>query len=300
MSESLKLGLIGLDTSHVIKFAEVLNDSKHPHYVPGARIIAGYKGGSSDISASYSRVDGFAKQLEEQYGVGLLNRPEEVAEACDALLITSVDGRVHLPQFRSIVSYRKPIFIDKPFTCSLQEAEEMYRIAAEYGVPIMSCSVLRYLDPLLEALKIDSNVIGIDCYTPMALEPTNPGWFWYGIHGAEMLFRVLGTNCTRVHATNNELYEFAIGEWTDGRFGTVRGNRTGNYHYGATLHYANRSQPIQSMDSKKPMVATLVERIVDMFRNGQVDVSAEETLEIIRFIEGVNRSRESKIWVQLR
>ncbi len=290
----LKLGLIGLDTSHVIKFAEILNDSSNPYHIEGASIVAGYPGGSADLQASYSRVEGFTNQLREQFQVPILQSPEEVAEAADALLITSVDGRIHQQQFQAIAKYGKPVFIDKPFTCSSQEAEDIYKTAADHGVALMSCSSLRYLEPLRQALAEDANVLGMDCYTPMALEPANPGWFWYGIHGTEMLTKTLGTGCEYVHAMYNDNFEHTVAVWKDGRIGTVRGTRTGNFQYGAMLHYANRSVHITSAAPQKPMTAIMLEYIIDMFRTGNPDVAPEETLAIIRFIEAVNKSRVVK------
>jgi predicted dehydrogenase len=191
------------------------------------------------------------------------------------------------------------VFIDKPFTCSTQEAEAIFKLGADHGVPIMSCSVLRYLDPLLVALEADDQVVGVDCFSPLNLEPTNPGWFWYGIHGTEMLFRVLGKDCVRVTATVQDQFEVVVGEWADGRIGTIRGTRTGNWQYGATLHYTNRSVHCNSADSKKPMAVTLLERMIEMFRTGRPDIEAEETLAIIRFIEAVNRSRSEQTAIRL-
>lgn len=299
MTNDLKLGMIGLDTSHVIKFAEILNDPSNPHFIPGARVTAGYPGGSPDVEASYTRVQGFTRQLAEERGVLIVSSVEEVAEACDGLLITSVDGRVHKEQFERVASYGKPVFIDKPFTCDLSEAEAIFELAERSGIPLMSCSVLRYLDPMLEALAADSAVIGADCFSPLQFEPSNPGWFWYGIHGTEMLYRILGLGCEQVHATVYEGAELVVAEWKDGRIGTMRGSRTGNWQYGAALHYANRTVAVNSADSKKPMAVTMLERIIEMFRTGRPDIAPKETLAIIRFIEAVNESRRTQTKVRL-
>lgn len=40
----LRIGLIGLDTSHVIAFTKALNDPKAKDHVPGARVVAVFKG----------------------------------------------------------------------------------------------------------------------------------------------------------------------------------------------------------------------------------------------------------------
>lgn len=287
----MKLGLIGLDTSHVVRFAEVLNDPSHPYHIEGAQIVVGYPGGSSDLLASYSRVDQFTNQLQEEFNVEIVNSPEEVAEASDALLITSVDGRIHQQQFSAIASFQKPVFIDKPFTCSSQQAEEIYRTAAQYDIPLMSSSVLRYLEPLTTALQSDERIVGADCYCPLQLEPTNPGWFWYGIHGVEMLFTILGPQYQNAYIQQYHNVEMITGEWADGTIGTIRGSLSGNYVYGTTIHYAQHSTYIDSTMAKKPMFVSLLERVLQMFTDGQADVSAEETIAILRFIEDVNRGR---------
>jgi len=109
MNEEMKLGLIGLDTSHVEGFARSFNDGDNADRIPGARIVCGYPGGSPDFAKSADRVAGYTRKLSQKYGVRIVDSPEAVAESCDAILLTSVDGRVHLDQFSKIVLFRKPV-----------------------------------------------------------------------------------------------------------------------------------------------------------------------------------------------
>jgi hypothetical protein len=67
--EELRLGMIGLDTSHVIAFADLLHDTAHKNHVPGGRVVAAFKGGSPDIEASHTRVDRFTRELQEKHRV---------------------------------------------------------------------------------------------------------------------------------------------------------------------------------------------------------------------------------------
>lgn len=122
MKPSLSIALIGLDTSHVSAFTKLLNDPDDPHHIAGAKVTAAYPGGSADLFASYSRVDKFTAELKEKYGVAIVDTPEAAAEAADVVFITSVDGRVHLHQFERVVSYQKPVFVDKPFAVSVEDA----------------------------------------------------------------------------------------------------------------------------------------------------------------------------------
>ena len=142
-AEPLRLGMIGLDTSHVPAFAKVFNDPKAPGHVPGGKVVAAFKGGSPDIVASASRVEGFTKQLVETHGVKLYDSIEELSRNVDAILIESVDGRTHLDQFRRTLAAKKPVFIDKPFAGSLKDAVEMVRLAKEAGAPTANAVPLK-------------------------------------------------------------------------------------------------------------------------------------------------------------
>src|SRR6266571_3294492 len=99
----LRVGIIGCDTSHVPEFTEILNNPQAKHHVPGAKVIAAFKGGSKDIESSWSRVEGYTKTLREKYGVRIYESIEELCLDVDAVLLESVDGRPHLEQAKPIL-----------------------------------------------------------------------------------------------------------------------------------------------------------------------------------------------------
>lgn len=293
MAEPLRIGMIGLDTSHCTAFATLLHDEKHAYHVPGGRIVTAYRGGSADFPMSYNRVDKFTTTLQEEHAVQLVESPEEVVKSSDAILLTSVDGRVHLEQFRQIVSYGKPVFIDKPFAVSSADARQMVELARRHHVPLMSSSSLRFSAGLQETLKRETGgaIIGADCYGPMELQPTQPGLFWYGIHATEMLYAILGVGCHSVLSVTHEDHEFVVGQWADGRIGTIRGNRKGNKRNGALIHREEETHYVDVLAHPKPKYAGLLEVVMAMFQTGIAQIAVEETLEIIRFLEAANESR---------
>jgi hypothetical protein len=250
---------------------------------------------------SWSRLPGFKKELVENYGVSIAASPEEVAENSDAVLLLSVDGRVHLQQLSAIAKFRRPVFVDKPFAVRAGEARDMAALSREYGFPMMSCSALRYSEALTEALQDAERgaVIGADYYGPMEIQPTQPGFFWYGIHSAEMLFRTLGTGCQYVKTTTNQDHDQVAGVWADGRVGTIRGNRRGNKMFGGLVHREKSTQFVDTSAFAKPYYASLLERVMTMFTSGKPDIETDETLEIIRFLEAANESRETGMTVKL-
>lgn len=296
---SIKIGMIGLDTSHCTAFARLLNDPDEEFHVPGGRVTVAYPGGSPDFELSRSRVEGITEELREHYGVRMVSSPEEVAEQSDAILLTAVDGRVHPELFRRIAPCRKPVFIDKPFAVSFRDAREMVHIAETHRIPLMSASSLRYAEPLVAALEEMDEPYGCDCFGPMAIEPTQPGLFWYGIHGVEMMYAALGTGCVRVRAVSHPRQDVVVGEWADGRIGTYRGNREGNASFGALIHGGRGSVFADVARSRKPYYAGLLEQVMAMFRSGSPPLDVRETLEIIRFIEAANESRVTGKAVEL-
>ena len=60
---AIRVGLIGLDTSHASTFTSILQNPDDPFHIPGARVVAGCPGGSPDMPISISRVAGFTSEL---------------------------------------------------------------------------------------------------------------------------------------------------------------------------------------------------------------------------------------------
>ncbi|HTX54186.1 MAG TPA: Gfo/Idh/MocA family oxidoreductase [Candidatus Baltobacteraceae bacterium] len=289
----MNIGLIGLDTSHVEGFAGLLNDPAQADHLPGGRIVAAYPGGSPDFPLSIDRVPKYTEKLRDQYGVTILESPQAVAEAVDAVILTSVDGRVHLRQFEAIAPLRKPVFVDKPFATTTADARGIVAAAARHGTPIFSSSSLRFAGALQAVLADGAGgpIIGADFFGPLHLQPTQPGFFWYGIHTAEMLFAALGPGCAAVRVTATPTHELAIGTWRDGRLGVIRGNRSGNNAFGGVVHREAGSRWVDVAAGRRPDLGLTV-AILEFFRGGPAPVPAAETLELTRFLEAANESRD--------
>ncbi len=140
----LRIGIIGTDTSHVGAFTAILNDPANKNHIPGARIVAAFKGGSADLESSSSRVDKYAEEIAAKFGVEIVPSIAALLPKVDAILLESVDGRKHLPQFREIMKAGKPIFIDKPLASTYADALEIARLGRENNVRWFSASSLRF------------------------------------------------------------------------------------------------------------------------------------------------------------
>lgn len=291
MNSEIKIGLIGLDTSHVSAFAKLLNDPNDPNHIAGARVTCAWPGGSPDFPLSADRVEGFTVELRDQRGVEILDSPEAVAASCDLVFITAVDGRMHPELFRKVVDGGKPVFIDKPFALTSAAAKEMIDLAAHAGVPLMSCSSLRYSEQLLAALEAGrDDIAGCDFYGPMNEEETQPGLFWYGCHTVEMMVSVMGTGCKEVRCMRTDTHDVLTAVWEDGRIGTVHGVRESHWKFGAILH-RNDGPVFVDASAGRPYYLGLLDAILESLPQGRSAVPAQEMLDAVRIMEAANLSR---------
>jgi predicted dehydrogenase len=282
-----RLGMIGLDTSHVTAFTKLINNSQAEH---GCKVVVGYAGGSPDIPSSATRVEGYTKQLQENYGVEIVDTIEELCRKVDGVLLESVDGRPHLKQARPVIKAGKPLFIDKPMAGNLADVLEIFRLAKENNVPCWSSSSLRYCPGIVEMKEKSTvgKVLGCDVYSPCSLEEHHPDLYWYGVHGVEMLFAVMGPGCQKVTRTQTEGYEFVVGLWEGGRIGTYRGLRAGKSGYGGTIFGDKGMAQIGKYGGYGP----LVDEVIKFFKTGKIPVPAEETIEIFAFMSAADVSKE--------
>jgi hypothetical protein len=288
-SKPLRAGIIGLDTSHVVAFTQLLNASQPKPELAGVRIVAAYPGGSPDLPASHDRVAGFTKELRDQFGVAIVDSIDDLLSRVDVVLLESVDGRPHLEQVRPVFRARKPVFIDKPVAGSLADAIAIFDLARTTKTPCFSSSSLRF-SPGIAGTRQNAKVgeiLGCETYGPCSLEEHHPDLFWYGVHGVEALFTIMGTGCEKVSRIQTEGTELAAGVWKGGRIGTFRGIRQGHHDYGATVFGTKGIAPGSGYGGYEPLVV----EIVKFFKTGKPPVSAQETIEIFAFMEAADESK---------
>jgi len=285
----LRIGMIGLDTSHCSAFARNLNREDEPHHVPGGRIVAAVVGGSREFSLSRDRLGKYTHELTKDFGVRLYDSIAEMARNVDAVMLESVDGRQHARQFAELADAGKCVFIDKPLACSFQGARKIAELARAKKVPVMSCSAIRYAAGI-DALRDKGEVFSCEAFGPATILDDYPGLFWYGVHSAEVLFSFMSRGCRRVQTVSGNDVNLVVGQWEDGRIGTLRGFRApGLKQFGCTV--VTDSEVHHALVRKDPpYYALMLREIVKFFQTGKSPIDLDETVEIMAFLEAANRS----------
>jgi hypothetical protein len=285
---SLRAGMIGLDTSHVPAFARIFNNPNATGDLAGIKVVAGYPGGT-DIPDSRNRVKGFTEQLRGM-GIEIFDTIPQLLAKVDVVLLESVDGRIHLQEAIPVIKAGKPLFIDKPAAGSLADTIAIYELAKKQNVPCFSSSSLRFAPGIQELLKNDKlgKIAGAITWGPCSYQEGTPDMFFYGIHGIEPLYALMGTGCETVTRIKTKDTDVVSGVWQDGRVGTYRGIRGNKAEFGAVAFGSKAI--IQS--GREGGYEELCREIGRFFKTRKVPVQPEETIEIFAFMEAADESNQ--------
>jgi hypothetical protein len=283
-SPSLRVGIIGLDTSHAIAFTKELNNPEAPPELANCRVVAAYPKGSPDIESSTTRVPGYIEQIKK-LDVEIVDSIEELLKRVDCVLLETNDGRPHLEQAIPVFKAGKPVFIDKPLAGSLADCIALFAAAKKYNCPMFCSSSLRY-GAATQAARAGKygQVTHCETTSPASLEATHPDLFWYGIHGCESLFAVLGTGCESVVRGQTADGKIEVtGKWSGGRTGVFREAKG----YGGKAVTAEGEAPVGQSEGYRPLIV----EIVKFFRTKQVPIEPAETIELYAFMEAADESK---------
>ena len=292
-----RIGVIGLDTSHSPEFAKYINDPKNEN-MHGMRVTAAYPYGSLKIESSAGRIPEYTADFKNM-NIEITDSLDSLLKQSDGILLETNDGNLHYEQALEVMKARKPMFIDKPLAGNLSDVVRILEANKKYNTPLFSSSSLRFL-PQAQKIRNEhplGDITGADAYSPEHLEPSHTDLYWYGIHGVEILYTLIGTGCKRIRRFTNSNTDFVLGEWEGNRFGTFRGDLSGKQYYGGLAYGEKGVMDAGAFDG----YGLLIDKIIEFFRTGKSPVDINETLEIYTFMEAADVSKKQNgDWVELK
>ena len=134
-------------------------------------------------------------------------------------------------------------------------------------------------------------VRGAVAWSPDNFEPTQQEYFWYGVHGVELLFGALGPGCEKVSCTRTEEGDAITGVWSDGRIGIVKLNNVARKvnagGFGGRAFTAKGVVDLGGWESYQG----LENDILAYFKTSRPPRTLDEQLEIYAFMEAARRSQ---------
>ncbi|MEZ0453440.1 Gfo/Idh/MocA family oxidoreductase [Sphingobacterium thalpophilum] len=286
MQGKKKIGIIGLDSTHSIAFTKAINTAVPDSLYAQFSVVAAYPYGSLTIPLSVERIPRITAEIQ-QYGVTIVSSIAQLLKKVDYVLLETNDGNLHLQQALEVIRAGKPLFIDKPIANSYDDAVRIFEAAEKYNCPVFSSSSLRYIVGLQD---IDKNrVVGADLYSPAVTDPSHKDLYWYGIHGVEMLFALMGAGCKKVRTIQERGVSMYVGQWDDGRIASLRGIREGKDDFGGTVFLTDQIVHLGQFMGYGP----LLDHILPFFQTGISPVDEKETLAICAFIDAAEESKLS-------
>ena len=164
---------------------------------------------------------------------------------------------------------------------------------AEAGI-LVDAHGMRFADETLLIQQHQQSfgpVLGAVTFGPAKRADGNPGLFHYGIHSVELLLQLLGPGCESVRTTYSDGAEVVTAQWTDGRIGTVRGNRHGSTAYGYVA-FCERGV-IPQLVSTRNSYRNLLRAFVQSLDSRTPAVPPSSSLEVVRFILASLRSEQT-------
>jgi len=282
-----RVGIIGCDTSHAVRFTEIMNVS-NAAFSAGFRVAVAYQWGSKDIVSCTNRYEKHIAQLKKM-GVEMTGSVAELLGKCDVVCLETCDGREHLAQAIEVFKSGKRVFIDKPIAHDYANARKIYEAGRAYGATYFSSSALRYADAQ-QACRAGTygKIVGCEYFAPSPIEVqgTHSRYTWYGIHRFEPVMTVMGRGVASVRAIPCGDLDVIVMRWKDGRVATLRA-ATKSWQYGGYAIPA-KGKPVALGGYEG--YEKLLRQVVAFFRTGVVPVPNEETLELFAVMDAAERS----------
>lgn len=289
MAQDIRVGIIGLDTSHAIEFPRRMQapDLDAAMKVPGLRAATCLR--FATPFQNEEQLDGRQKQLE-QWGVKVTRTFEEAVKGVDALMLEINDPAFHLEYFERCAGLGLPIFLDKPMADTIASGRKIADLARKHGTRVFSSSSLRFVQALEEACTAVPKPVMASVYGPLGKAPAGSSVVWYGVHAFEMLQRALGRGAAAVLAKRDALGAAVVVRYPDARRGLVELTEN-SYLYGGCLRALDKAAPfVVNLD--RAYTEELV-KVAAFFRGGPAPVAMEDTLEVMAMLDASERSYQS-------
>ncbi len=288
----IRFGVIGTENSHVNQACKRFNLEKS---IKGGEVVTLYPGEGDSLE--------HVKEVQKEGDVPLVvNKPEDMLGKIDAVIIMNRHAKYHCQYARLFLENKIPTFIDKPFSCSLEEAKEIIELSHKTNTWFSSSSVVwktssfqNFFKDVQEELgPIHSGMVG----GPFDFESEFGGVFFYGIHSVEMLLQGFGYDVKTIFAKLHRKNCFVTAALKSGKLVSLHLIGEGGGSFQVLLHCEKGSRYLQvdMSDGYDMGFKSLIEGI----KNNVRPFSDEELLMPIKVLLAIDKSARENREVEIK
>jgi predicted dehydrogenase len=312
----MRIGAIGIDSSHTPVFTNRINtlfkEGKTKCQVTHFWDPGTHQWQHPDGPAQSAK--DVAKWREDaiKEGAKQVDTIDDLLKNVDGVMVLNIGGARHLELAVPSLAKGMPTYVDKPLTCSTDQAKALLAMSRLYKARCYSASSLRFITeiPKLDKEKL-GDIVAIDAFGNGEVMDLMPDLWHYGCHSIEMVDAIFrwagqgGGGVKRVSAVKSATpfvkggkaqpgveaksgYHLLDMEYHDGRIARIRCDRNGSWAFGATVHGTKGVQ--QFVVDFAPVYTRLVEGMVKFFEGGPAPVDLRDIVENVAVMEAGNRS----------
>jgi len=271
-----RTAILGVENSHAVTFLEE------------------YKSGNEydiEIVGIYSDEPEAAKMLSEKYGVRIMESYDELAGKADGIIITARHGDNHYKYAKPYIKYGIPMMIDKPITCSEEDAVAFMRELKANNIPVCGGSIVPLAPQVSELCKVVleklyGRILGGNISCPVNLNNNYGNFYFYSQHLAESMLRIFGMDVKTVYAQKRDNAVSVIASYPD--FDVTANFLEGGYKcYGASVYTNDEGVIHRKLDYSGESFA---KEFADLIKGKEKGADLEEFIKPVFLINAIMRS----------
>lgn len=218
-----KVAILGCENSHANLFLNHVKDTDYKNLV--------------EFVGVYSDETDAAQKLADEFGVYVAKSYDEFVGKVDAIVITARHGDNHYKYAKPYIKSGIPMFIDKPITCTEDDAKEFMEELIENNVKICggsTCIFADWVQNLKKAVdeKTYGKVLGGFLRAPLVMDSPYGGFYFYAQHLVQIMMEIFGNYPDSVIATNNGKHIDCIVKYEDRNIHLNFADNVWNYYAG--------------------------------------------------------------------
>ena len=183
-----KIAILGCENSHANNFLRLIADGAYPEI---------------EVIGIYSNEPEAVQKLHDQFGTPILNDFADAVGQVDGVMITARHGDNHYKYAKPYMDAGIPMFIDKPITCTEEEAVTFMREAKARGIRLCggsTCAALAETLALAEDVRTEALGVVRGGAVVSPYQPNSPygGFTFYAQHLIEIMTTIFGEGIERV------------------------------------------------------------------------------------------------------